>query len=79
VGLLGCALHAKLLLGGTQGEELASSVTWLPEEGIRWYARSKQLLDDSASVTIRILILKERLDGEPCQGRSRGYESFPPS
>jgi hypothetical protein len=46
-------------------------VTWLPEEGIRWYARSKQLLDDSASETIRIPILKEGWTANPAGGPSR--------
>jgi len=41
--------------GKHQGAELASSVTWFSDDGTRFHARSKQLLDGSASVNIRML------------------------
>ena len=56
--LLGCALHPSCA-GKHQGAELASSLTWLSEDGTRFHARSKQLLDGSASVIIRVLNLKK--------------------
>jgi hypothetical protein len=34
-------------------------VTWLSEDGTRFHARSKQLLDGSAYVIIRMLDLKK--------------------
>ena len=55
MGLLGCAFHPKVAAGKHQGAELASSVKWLSEAGTRFHARSKQLLDGSASVIIRVL------------------------
>lgn len=62
MGLFELCLSPQVAAGRHQGKELASSVTRLPEVGIRWCARSKQLLDGAYIYIFRILALKERLD-----------------
>jgi hypothetical protein len=57
VGPLGLRPPPPIAAGKRQGELPAWSVRWLPEDGIRWYATSKHLLDGSASLIIRVLTL----------------------
>jgi hypothetical protein len=44
LGPVGLRPPPAVAAGKRYGEELARSVRWLPEDGIRWYAKSKQLL-----------------------------------
>ena len=61
-GLLECAFHP-LCCWEAPGKGKGLAAEWLPEEWLDGIPSLKQLLDGSASVTLRIPTLKERLYG----------------